>query len=286
MAKQTFNTIDVLYDDKKWGKRIDPDEWNSNFKILEEGHNELVEKLTTQVDAIESAIDNRYTKNEADSVVGENTNDLVKSITYSPTNGTFTITKKSGEVITIDTVIEKVPASMVLKEEVDGTVYLVITNQDGSSTRTNVTSLIEDTIINSSNTINAIAVTDGINKKTTYTLEIKQNSIALKHLNSEAVAKLDDAIEAADIATDAKNIVVNNTTTSTTKANEAAQSAASAQEFANQARNSKVAAQAAQVAAEKARDEAQGFVGGDYVTTEEMEAYVNEIMTVDEGTEV
>ena len=54
--KQTFNTLDVLYDDKKWGKRIDPDEWNANFKVLEEGHNELVQKLNQQVTDIDTAI--------------------------------------------------------------------------------------------------------------------------------------------------------------------------------------------------------------------------------------
>ena len=54
--KQTFNTLDVLYDDKKWGKRIDPDEWNANFKVLEEGHNELATKLNQQVTDIDTAI--------------------------------------------------------------------------------------------------------------------------------------------------------------------------------------------------------------------------------------
>ena len=188
---------------------------------------------------------------------------------------------------------------MALKEETDGTVYLVITNQDGSSTRTNVTSLIEDTIINSSNTVNASAVTDGINKKTTYTLEIKPNSVALNHLTSEAVAKVDSAIEAASTATDAKNVAINNATTSTTKANEASQSATAARTSANnaedsaeQAEASKVAAQAAQTAAEKARDEAQKFAGGDFVTPEEFEEGTKDFVSqgdmeryVDEQTE-
>ena len=97
IEKQKFNTVDVLYDDKKWGKRIDPDEWNANFKVLESGHNELVARLNQQVTDIDAAfesatsdggqnitvqygevnktlqealdnvvsdIDNRYTKNE------------------------------------------------------------------------------------------------------------------------------------------------------------------------------------------------------------------------------
>ena len=331
--KQIFDTLNVLYDDKKWGKRIDPDEWNSNFKVLEEGHNELVEKLNIQVDTIESAIasitedggnnidvkyegtfvsmqyvldkiasdiNNRYTKNESDAIVGENTNELIEDITYSSANGVFTITKKNGEIITIDTVIEKIPASMMLKEESDGSVYLVVTNQDGSTTKTNVTSLIEDTVINGSNTIVVNSVNDSINKKTTYTLEIKPNSITLNHLSSEVVSKIDRAIESASIATEAKNTAVNNATTSTTKANEASQSATiartsatNAEESAEHAESSKVAAQLAQAAAEKARDEAQTAAGGDFATNEalangiaEAKAYADQLMTVDESVEV
>lgn len=320
----SFNKIkeyNIPYKDKADGQIIDPVEWNANFihiedisdqnrqiinetfdSLLNDGANNILidEAVTGTKENLKEVLiktlntfNNYYTKNEANAYVGENTNELVETISYSSENGTFTITKKNGDVITIDTIIEKIPASMALKEETDGTVYLVITNQDGSSTKTNVTSLIEDTIINSSNTVNASAVTDGINKKTTYTLEIKPNSVTLNHLTSEAVSKIDSAIESASIATEAKNTAINNATISTTKASEASQSATAARTSATnaegsaeQAEASKVAAQAAQIAAEKARDEAQGFVGGDYVTTEEMEAYVNEIMTVDEGTEV
>lgn len=293
----SFNEIkeyNIPYKDKADGQIIDPVEWNANFihiedisdqnrqiinetfdSLLNDGANNILideavtgikENLKEVLIKILNTFNNYYTKNEANAYVGENTNELVETIIYSSESGTFTITKKNGDIITIDTNIEKIPASMALKEESDGAVYLVITNQDGSSTRTNVTSLIEDTIINSSNTINASAVTDGINKKTTYTLEIKSNSISLNHLTSEAVSKIDSAIESA-------NIAINNAATSTTKANEANQSATAAiisatnaEDFAEQAEASKIAAQAAQVAAERARDEAQQFAGGDFVT--------------------
>lgn len=325
VSKQTFNTIDVLYDNKKWGKRIDPNEWNSNFKVIEKGHNDLVGKLTQQTTDICDAIDNitldggsninviysganstlqdsldnivnninnRYTKSEADANIATNVNSLVKSITYNSSTGVFTITKKDDTVITIDTVIEKVPASMALQEESDGSVYLVITNQDGSSTKTNVTSLIEDTIILSSDTINATPTTDGVNKTTTYTLNIKPNSVTLSHLDTELTAKFEETqtamtltLQAKDNAVAAKvaaensennaEIYASNANSSANdsaiSADEAAASALEAKGYADQASSYKSSAELAKIAAEKARDEAQEITGGDFAT----KTYVN-----------
>lgn len=325
VSKQTFNTIDVLYDNKKWGKRIDPNEWNSNFKVIEKGHNDLVGKLTQQTTDICDAIDNitldggsninviysganstlqdsldnivnninnRYTKSETDANIATNVNSLVKSITYNSSTGVFTITKKDDTVITIDTVIEKVPASMALQEEPDGSVYLVITNQDGSSTKTNVTSLIEDTIILSSDTINATPITDGVNKTTTYTLNIKPNSVTLSHLDTELTAKFEETqtamtltLQAKDNAVAAKvaaensennaEIYASNANSSATdsaiSADEAAASALEAKGYADQASSYKSSAELAKIAAEKARDEAQEITGGDFAT----KTYVN-----------
>ena len=326
VSKQTFNTIDVLYDNKKWGKRIDPNEWNSNFKVIEKGHNDLVGKLTQQTTDICDAIDNitvdggsninviysganstlqdsldnivnninnRYTKSETDANIATNVNSLVKSITYNSSTGVFTITKKDDTVITIDTVIEKVPASMALQEEPDGSVYLVITNQDGSSTKTNVTSLIEDTIILSSDTINATSTTDGVNKTTTYTLNIKPNSVTLSHLDTELTAKFEETQTAMTLALQAKDNAVaakvaaensennaeiyssnanSSATDSAISADEAAASALEAKGYAEQASSYKSSAELAKIAAEKARDEAQEIAGGDFAT----KSYVNE----------
>lgn len=291
--KQTFNTLDVLYDDKKWGKRIDPDEWNANFKVLEQGHNELAEKLNQQVADIDTAIqaatsnggqnisvqygegtetlqnalnnvvsdiNNRYTKNEVDATVGSNTNSLLSNAEYNESTGVFTFTRKDGSKVVIDTVIEKVPASMALKDEPDGSVSLVITNQDGSTTKTNVTSLIEDTVINSSSTINATSVTDAVKKVTTYTLVIKPNSIGLSHVDTELTAKFDEtqtaktlAVQAKDNAVAAQNAAVaaqksaenyasnssSSASASATSADESADSALEAKGYAEQAASSK-----------------------------------------------
>lgn len=327
--KQTFNTLDVLYDDKKWGKRIDPDEWNANFKVLEEGHNELATKLNQQVSDIDTAIqavtsnggqnisvqygagketlqdaldnvvsdiNNRYTKNEVDASIGSNTNSLIANAEYNESTGVFTFTRKDGSSVVFDTVIEKVPASMSLVNEPDGSVSLVVTNQDGSTTKTNVTSLIEDTVINSSDTINTTFVTDAAKKVTTYTLTIKPNSIGLSHLDSALTTRFEEAqsaknaaIQAKDNAVAAQNAAVtaknsaetyasNASTYSTnasTSADESAGSALEAKRYAEQAASYKNSAELAKTAAEKARDEAQTIVGGDFATKSELNTKEN-----------
>ena len=341
--KQTFNTLDVLYDDKKWGKRIDPDEWNANFKVLEEGHNELATKLNQQVididtaiqaatsdggqnisvqygvgketlqdalDNVVSDINNRYTKNEVDASIGSNTNSLIANAEYNESTGVFTFTRKDGSSVVIDTVIEKVPASMALVNEPDGSVSLVVTNQDGSSTKTNVTSLIEDTVINSSDTINATSVTDAVKKVTTYTLVIKPNSIGLSHIDSALTAKFeetqsaktaaiqakDSAVAARDAAVTAKNSAETYASNANTyssnasvSADESADSALEAKGYAEQAASYKNSAELAKTAAEKARDEAQEIVGGDYATKTELSNHTNNTtlhFTVDEKTKL
>lgn len=341
--KQTFNTLDVLYDDKKWGKRIDPDEWNANFKVLEEGHNELATKLNQQVadidiaiqattsdggqnisvqygvgtetlqnalDNVVSDINNRYTKNEVDASIGSNTNSLIANAEYNESTGVFTFTRKDGSSVVIDTVIEKVPASMALVNESDGSVSLVVTNQDGSTTKTNVTSLIEDTVINSSNTVNATSVTDAVKKVTTYTLVIKPNSIGLSHMDSALTAKFEEtqsaktaAVQAKDSAVAAKTAAVaaqksaetyasnanTYSTNASVSADESAASALEAKGYAEQASSYKNSAELAKVAAEKARDEAQAVAGGDYTTKVEFNSHVNDTTlhtTADEKTKL
>ena len=304
IEKKILEKVDVLYDDKKWGKRIDPDEWNANFKALENAHNQLVDSLTEQVDIVDEAIfnatteggnnihvdysggdftlqqaldhvvndiNNRYTKLQSDTLLSENTNPLIRDISYNSQTGTFTITKKDGSVITIDTVIEKVPASMALNEEIDGSVWLVVTNQDGSQTKTNVTSLIEDTVIKGNDVINVSSSTDSVNKVTTYTLSIKPNSIGLAHVDSELATKFEETQNAKTIAVQAKDLAVNaknNAETYASNANtysvnsnksatESANSALEAKRYAEQAASYKNSAESAKTSAIQAKNDSE-----------------------------
>lgn len=289
IIKKLLEKVDVLYDDKKWGKRIDPDEWNANFKVLEEGHNKLVDSLTEQISDIDTAIesvteeggdniklqyrdntetlntavghivtdiDNRYTKLESDTLLAEGTNSLIKDVSYESNTGVFTITKKDGSKIVIDTVIEKIPASMALKEEADGSVWLVVTNQDGSVTKTNVTSLIEDTVIADSDTVVVSSSTDAVNRVTTYTLNIKPNSLGLNHFNSELVTKFEETQTAKNAAVEAKTSAENYAAQAKQSAQNAEISAESAGSYATNAANSAESAKSSETNASNSATEA------------------------------
>ena len=312
IIKKLLEKVDVLYDDKKWGKRIDPDEWNANFKVLEEGHNKLVDSLTEQISDIDVAIeavteeggkniklqyrnntetlntavghivsdiDNRYTKLESDTLLAEGTNPLIKDVSYESNTGVFTITKKDGSKVVIDTVIEKVPASMALKEEADGSVWLVVTNQDGSVTKTNVTSLIEDTVITDSDTVVVSSSTDAVNRVTTYTLNIKPNSLGLNHFNSELVTKFEETQNAKTAAVEAKNSAESYAAQAKQSAQSAGTSANAAGSYATNAANSAESAKTSEINASNSATEAakSAIEAKKYAGTGNTEALVKHI---------
>lgn len=240
IVKQIFQKIDVLYDDKKWGKRISPDEWNANFKVVEDGHNELVEKLSQQINDIEETftevtddggsyvkliysggkstlqevvdlmvndVKNRFTKKETESKIVDYVGLLVKDVEYDSNTGVFRFVKYNGDVVEYDTVLEKVPVSMRISYDEHGDAYLIVTNDDGSETSCNVSKLIADTYINGSNQIGVdfYVVRD---REKHFTLRIKDNSIGLQQLSTELVTKFDSIDEAKEICVSAKNVVI------------------------------------------------------------------------------
>ena len=93
------------------------------------------ETVQEVLDAFNDALTDRYTKSETNSYVGQETENLVETVHVDLTTGVITVTKKDGSKETFDTALEKVPATMALVDEESGT-YLVITNVDGSQTKT------------------------------------------------------------------------------------------------------------------------------------------------------
>lgn len=155
-------------------------------------HNALVDLLITLgLDSIADDIASRYTKAETDAKISEETNDLVEAISFTKGDGKFKITTKSGTVTEIDTDLEKIPASFELME-IDGKTYLRITNQDGTYTQTDVTSLLNVYTFNSSDTI---SVTE--DPKYSVIISVKPNSITLDHLSLAAVSTLEGYVSAA-----------------------------------------------------------------------------------------
>lgn len=155
-------------------------------------HNALVDLLITLgLDSIADDIASRYTKAETDAKISEETNDLVETISFTKGDGKFKITTKSGTVTEIDTDLEKIPAIFELME-ISGKTYLRITNQDGTYTQTDVTSLLNVYTFNSSDTI---AVTE--DPKYSVSISVKPNSITLDHLSLAAVSTLEGYVSAA-----------------------------------------------------------------------------------------
>ena len=155
-------------------------------------HNSLVEILSAlNLDTIVDDLSDRYTKELTEKRLSEETNSLIESITFDSTDGSFKITTKDGNVKTIDTDLEKIPAKLTLETEGDVT-YLVITNQDGSTTKTDVTKLL-----------NVYTFTDGStitfteNPQYKVTAEVTKNSITTEHFTSDTLSYLQGLEESA-----------------------------------------------------------------------------------------
>ena len=155
-------------------------------------HNELVDLLIALgLDNITTDISSRYTKEETNTRISEETTDLIETISYTKGDGKFTIITKGGVVTEIDTDLEKIPASFELVE-IGGKTYLRITNQDESYTQTEVTSLLNVYSFSDSDTI-------GFTESPKYfvTAIVKPNSITLDHLSLAAVSTLEGYVTAA-----------------------------------------------------------------------------------------
>lgn len=159
------------------------------------------------ISAFDTAIAARYTSTQTDTAISSATNNLVTSITFEPTTGVFTITKKDGTTTTIDTAIEKVPASFTLIES-GGSYYLRITNLDGTYTQTDVTSLMNIYNFNNSDTIAFTKTTVG--NVHTMSASIRNNSITMEMLGLSALTSIQGYVhQASDYATNAGTSATN-----------------------------------------------------------------------------
>lgn len=147
------------------------------------------------LDTLAEEVADRYAKAETDALLTAGTKDLVEAVTYSAANGVFTITHKDGSAETIDTALEKVPASMALVEE-GNSVYLVITNQDGSKTQTDVSNLLNEYVFQSGTTI-SFSTTKQSDGSILVAAELKAGSITDAMLDSALISELEAKKEAA-----------------------------------------------------------------------------------------
>ena len=196
--------------------------------------------------AFETEIADRYTKTETETLVANDTNNLVADVDVNLTTGVITVTKKDGTTETFDTALEKVPAKFEVVES-GGSYVLKITNMDGTVTQADITQFMNVYNFGNSNEI-AFDVTGTGNEKTV-TATIRANSIGLDKLSLTVVSTLegyvnnakDSATAAKTSETNAKTSEINAqnaATTATNKANEATNAATSATAKANEAKKS------------------------------------------------
>ncbi len=221
------------------------------------------------LNAFNDALTDRYTRAETNSYVGQETHDLVEAVGVDLTTGVITVTKKDGTAQTFDTALEKVPATMALVEE-DGGTYLVITNQDGSQTRTDVSSLI-DTYTFQNSTELSFSV-DGTGNNRTVTATIRPASIGLDRFKAEVTEALEgynaesaasaSAARASETAAKASETAAKGSETAAAgSASAASQKASAAETSAASAAQSASAASASAQSAQSNASQALGAKG-------------------------
>ena len=269
-------------------------------QLIMNKYNELIDLLIASgLDTVADDFLNRYTKTETDSLVETETCTLVADIGVDLATGVITVTKKDGSKTTIDTALEKVPSTFEFVEDTENDrFYLKVTNVDGTSSQTEVTNLMNQYTFSDGDIVSFVISKSGTT--TTVTANIKNGSIGLAQLSTEvkqyyeeikSSVSADRAAVEADkaVVLDASQTVTSNTTLVLSYKEAAEENALLSKSYAigntgarvdedtdnsmyysNEAKYARNQAQAAQAAAEKARDEAQEIVGGDYATKTEL----------------
>ena len=259
-------------------------------------YNDLVDLLISlNLDNITTDLSDRYTKTEADAKITEETNSLVANVTINTDTGVITVTKKDGTSQSVDTALEKVPATFEFVEDIENDkYYLKITNVDGSTSQTEVTNLMNQFTFTSGDIVTFSQSTNGTT--TTITASIKAGSVGFNELKGEVKAYIDtkaadtsadkeivlaaktEVLNASQSVTANTTIVLNAKDDATAQANKAKSYAVgntgtregedtdNAQYYSNQANLRANDAHNSAVAAEDAKNKAQEIVGGDFLT--------------------
>lgn len=266
-------------------------------ELIRTKYNELIDLLIAcGLDNLVADMANRYTKDEANALVDTETKSLVADVAINLTTGAITITKKDGTYETIDTALEKVPATFEFVEDTaNDKFYLQVTNVDGTSTRTEVTNLMNQYTFQTGNVIAFTVTKNGTT--TTVQAEVLAKSITFAMLADEVSAYITESVNA--VAADrtavesARTEVLNASQTVTSNVQLVITSMTNAQVAETNAKASEEqAAEYARQAARSAqealnyRNEAGEIAGGDFVTTQDMIDYVDSVIKVDENTEV
>lgn len=156
-------------------------------ELIRTKYNELIDLLISMgLDSVAKDLSDRYTKDETRGLVEVETRALVEDVNIDLATGAITITKKDGSSQTIDTALEKIPATFEFEvDENEDKYYLKVTNTDGTESRTEITNLMNQYTFQPSSTI-AFTVT-GSGTTTFVKAEILAKSITLSALAEEVI---------------------------------------------------------------------------------------------------
>jgi hypothetical protein len=211
--------------------------------------------LQAVLTAFDEAIKDRYTKNEVDTSVSQETNNLVSDFDINLTTGVITVTKKDGTKQTIDTALEKVPAKFEILEESE-VYYLKITNTDGTSTKVNVNTLFNEYLFTNSDEISFEVTNDGNSKKVV--AKLRDNSIGITKLSLNVISQLEGYVQSASSNA---NSASNSATNASNSASSASASANTATQKANEAKTSATNAKESETNAKQYYDNIYNLVG-------------------------
>ena len=182
--------------------------------------------LQSVLDSYLASINDRYTKDATNTLVTAETKDLVKSVAVDINTGVITVTKKDGTATTIDTAIEKIPATFSLEnDDATGKASLVVTNQDGSVTKTDVSNLLNHYTFENTGLINFTAVksADGYH----ITAVVNDASVGMAQLNAEVTDYINGVKAAVSLSESNAKTSETNAKTSETNASASASKAQS-----------------------------------------------------------
>lgn len=218
---------------------------------------EGAEEQTVQgvLEKLDTDVKNRYTKAESEALCGQETSSLLADMDVNLNTGVIKITRKDGTTKEWDTAIEKVPASFSFVKQ-DGMYYLQVVNEDGSSTRVDVTALMNHYSFFDSDTVGFSVSGEGPEK--TVSAFVRANSIGIDKLSLTAVSQLEEYCSSASASASAS-------------AQSAAESAASAAESKTYSKNAKASETASANSAAGAADSAvlsRSYAVGDTASRE------------------
>lgn len=220
----------------------------------------LASRILNKVDSAVDVIDDRVVEMEANKATKVEVASLVADVGYNEATGIFTITKKNGSALTIDTKLEKLAINFKYDA---ATQKLIITLDDGSKQYIDLSALITQYEFMDTDTVTFAIGSDG-----KVSAALKQGSVSEKYLEPNYLAKIKVEVAKAQSSADAAALSEANADVSAkaaalseknAKASEDTvhADAESAKASAKQAESAKKDAESAKDIAQSASDEAQ-----------------------------